>query len=199
MRCETAREAVSALLDGEPPAVPAGRLRDHLEQCPHCATWRSLADYAAIAEPTIGERTHFLPDNTTVPVAIHEGAPADATFSGCRPAGSLAEAVAAQQLPPARTRTRTAPARYGTGTKVVHAALASEVCLLVTASGLPAGALAIALPATLGVSVTVQQAVARRAARRELPVESELSLTLPPRAVPGRRRPYAAPAGKSTP
>ncbi|MCX0272944.1 zf-HC2 domain-containing protein [Nocardia zapadnayensis] len=169
MRCETAREAVSALMDGEPPPVPVSRLGDHLEHCPQCHAWRTLAGHAA-----------------------------DVTLSGCLPAGPLAEAVAAQRPPAKRARTHTAPAHYGTGAKVVHAALALEVCLLVTASGLPTSALAVALPAAVGVSVTVQQAVARRAASRAQPAESELSLVLPAGAVPGRRRPYAAPAGKSS-
>ncbi|EID15479.1 hypothetical protein MXEN_06551 [Mycobacterium xenopi RIVM700367] len=39
MRCEVAREALSARLDGERHAVPAQRLDAHLGSCPDCRAW----------------------------------------------------------------------------------------------------------------------------------------------------------------
>ncbi|WP_327147182.1 zf-HC2 domain-containing protein [Nocardia sp. NBC_01329] len=167
MRCETAREAVSALMDGETPAVPARRLGDHLDQCPQCRTWRALAGRAM-----------------------------GATLSGCLPTGAPIEVVAAQSPP--ESRHRSVSTRFETGATAVHAALALEVFLLVTACGLPASGVAVAVPAAVGISVAIQHAITRRATGREQPNEDELSPLLPPRAVPGQRRPYAA-AGTETP
>lgn len=39
MRCEVAREALSARLDGEPQQVPAQRVDAHLGSCPDCRSW----------------------------------------------------------------------------------------------------------------------------------------------------------------
>ncbi|OBI48813.1 hypothetical protein A5707_17555 [Mycobacterium kyorinense] len=39
MRCEVAREALSARLDGEPQQVPAQRVDAHLGSCPDCRAW----------------------------------------------------------------------------------------------------------------------------------------------------------------
>ncbi|EUA32805.1 zinc-finger family protein [Mycobacterium xenopi 3993] len=39
MRCEVAREALSARLDGERHAVPAQRVDAHLGSCPDCRAW----------------------------------------------------------------------------------------------------------------------------------------------------------------
>ena len=43
MECERAREAVSALIDGEDPGVPAGALEAHLADCAACRGWRQRA------------------------------------------------------------------------------------------------------------------------------------------------------------
>jgi predicted anti-sigma-YlaC factor YlaD len=43
MLCETAREAISAALDGEPAPVPDDDLRDHLASCRQCREWQAAA------------------------------------------------------------------------------------------------------------------------------------------------------------
>ena len=43
MNCEAAREAISALLDGESPGVEGSRLDAHLAACPACRSWREEA------------------------------------------------------------------------------------------------------------------------------------------------------------
>jgi predicted anti-sigma-YlaC factor YlaD len=43
MECERAREAVSALIDGEDPGVPAGAVETHLADCGACRDWRQRA------------------------------------------------------------------------------------------------------------------------------------------------------------
>jgi predicted anti-sigma-YlaC factor YlaD len=43
MDCETAREAISAQLDGEAPGVPAAGLDEHLAGCAACRDWREAA------------------------------------------------------------------------------------------------------------------------------------------------------------
>ncbi len=40
MRCEVAREALSARIDGEREPVPAARVDEHLQECAECRTWR---------------------------------------------------------------------------------------------------------------------------------------------------------------
>ncbi|MCF3938816.1 zf-HC2 domain-containing protein [Gordonia tangerina] len=39
MRCEVAREALSARLDGEYEGVPSERVDEHVAQCPGCRSW----------------------------------------------------------------------------------------------------------------------------------------------------------------
>jgi predicted anti-sigma-YlaC factor YlaD len=43
MDCVTARDATSALLDGEPAGVPRSRLESHLAACAECRAWREQA------------------------------------------------------------------------------------------------------------------------------------------------------------
>jgi predicted anti-sigma-YlaC factor YlaD len=43
MECERAREAASALIDGEDPGVPAGAVEAHLADCGACRGWRQRA------------------------------------------------------------------------------------------------------------------------------------------------------------
>jgi predicted anti-sigma-YlaC factor YlaD len=43
VNCETAREAISALLDSEPPGVDLSELERHLGGCPDCVRWRDGA------------------------------------------------------------------------------------------------------------------------------------------------------------
>ncbi|MCW2605656.1 MAG: Permease [Frankiales bacterium] len=43
MRCDAAREGLSARLDGEDPQVPAGELDRHVAACPGCADWSAAA------------------------------------------------------------------------------------------------------------------------------------------------------------
>ncbi|MFD6062466.1 zf-HC2 domain-containing protein [Rhodococcus wratislaviensis] len=58
----TAREALSARIDGEREPVPAGRVDEHLETCPECCAW-----YAAAAQLSRGlsvRAAHKTPDLT---------------------------------------------------------------------------------------------------------------------------------------
>lgn len=43
MRCEVARESLSARIDGERESVPAARVDEHLAQCPGCERWYASA------------------------------------------------------------------------------------------------------------------------------------------------------------
>src|SRR6266571_691028 len=43
MDCETAREAVSAVMDGEVPGSPVADLQEHLAGCAACRVWREAA------------------------------------------------------------------------------------------------------------------------------------------------------------
>lgn len=43
MDCETARQAISALLDGEPTGIPRQELDRHLESCAGCRCWQERA------------------------------------------------------------------------------------------------------------------------------------------------------------
>lgn len=45
MRCEIAREAISARMDGETEGVPSKRVDEHLEHCPDCCAWYIRADH----------------------------------------------------------------------------------------------------------------------------------------------------------
>ncbi|GAC47245.1 zf-HC2 domain-containing protein [Gordonia aichiensis] len=43
MRCEVARESLSARIDGERESVPAARVDEHLAHCPGCERWYATA------------------------------------------------------------------------------------------------------------------------------------------------------------
>lgn len=62
MDCTTAREAISATLDGEEPGVPAAQLDEHVTGCRSCSLWRdAAADVTRMARlAPVGE----LPDVT---------------------------------------------------------------------------------------------------------------------------------------
>ncbi|GAA1479852.1 hypothetical protein GCM10009624_02920 [Gordonia sinesedis] len=53
MRCEVAREALSARLDGEREAVPASRVDEHLATCPECAAWCAAARRLRFRAPDV--------------------------------------------------------------------------------------------------------------------------------------------------
>lgn len=65
MRCDDAREALSARLDGEQLPVPEAALTAHVDACPGCAAWVEAATAASrrvrvrLAEP-VGETPHDL-------------------------------------------------------------------------------------------------------------------------------------------
>lgn len=73
MRCEVARESLSARIDGERESVPAARVDEHLAHCPGCERWYatargmnfSAADLAPDLSTTILEasRSSQGPDN----------------------------------------------------------------------------------------------------------------------------------------
>ncbi|MGK2320520.1 zf-HC2 domain-containing protein [Gordonia rhizosphera] len=54
MRCEVAREALSARLDGEYEGVPAARVDEHLEECSECCAWYIRADTQASSLGALG-------------------------------------------------------------------------------------------------------------------------------------------------
>ena len=63
MRCDRAREAASARLDGEPLGASATALDQHLSGCPDCARWLAsaerltrLARLAPAAVPDLADR-----------------------------------------------------------------------------------------------------------------------------------------------
>jgi predicted anti-sigma-YlaC factor YlaD len=53
MNCESAREAVSALLDGEAPGVGRRAIEHHLAGCTDCRAWREAA-YTVTRRARIG-------------------------------------------------------------------------------------------------------------------------------------------------
>jgi predicted anti-sigma-YlaC factor YlaD len=53
MDCELAREALSALLDGEAPGVGRAEVEQHLAGCPACRAWREAA-YAVTRRARVG-------------------------------------------------------------------------------------------------------------------------------------------------
>ncbi|MCM3894911.1 zf-HC2 domain-containing protein [Gordonia sputi] len=74
MRCEVARESLSARIDGERESVPAARVDEHVAQCPACQRWYSTAqgmnfaaaDLAPDLSTTILEASQTSePDGTT--------------------------------------------------------------------------------------------------------------------------------------
>lgn len=57
------RSAMSALLDGEEPAVPVAALMEHLSQCAECSAWLDHATFVnaglrslPVIQPELGER-----------------------------------------------------------------------------------------------------------------------------------------------
>jgi predicted anti-sigma-YlaC factor YlaD len=43
MECDSAREAISAQIDGEDPGVPAEALEAHIAGCAECLSWQQRA------------------------------------------------------------------------------------------------------------------------------------------------------------
>ncbi|WP_405179251.1 zf-HC2 domain-containing protein [Nocardia sp. NBC_01377] len=165
MECETAREAASALLDGEQAAVPTTRLHAHIERCPACRTWRDLL--------------------TGIDAAHGAGSPPDVRAPSAAPADDVAIT---------RPRGRAiGSGRYHAGTSIVHLALSVEVALLMVATGLPPLIASIGTPVALALSVATQWVLRTRAAPAR-PEDLDLAIALPPRAVPGRTRPRVVPA-----
>lgn len=58
MRCEVAREALSARLDGERATVPSARVDEHLAGCADCTTW--FAAVGDLSLPAWGVPLHAL-------------------------------------------------------------------------------------------------------------------------------------------
>ena len=79
MDCATAREAISATLDGEDPGVEAAALDAHVTTCADCATWQHEA--AAVSRLVRIERAVETPDVTREVlerfVPPHKPAPVD--------------------------------------------------------------------------------------------------------------------------
>jgi predicted anti-sigma-YlaC factor YlaD len=68
--CERAREAISALVDGEDPGVLRAALDAHVDRCPACRAWHD--DVTALARTTRVAPADPVPDLTA---AIMAGAP----------------------------------------------------------------------------------------------------------------------------
>jgi len=83
MDCETAREAISALLDGEPPGLDPSLIDEHLAACPECRRWR--------------ERAHEITRRTRLAAAGPVPAPSEVLLRALAPA-----APGVDGLPPAR-------------------------------------------------------------------------------------------------
>ncbi|MEE4021482.1 DUF2275 domain-containing protein [Gordonia sp. PKS22-38] len=56
MRCEVAREALSARIDGEYEGVPSARVDAHLDECASCRAWYALAGRQSEALAGVGEQ-----------------------------------------------------------------------------------------------------------------------------------------------
>lgn len=111
MRCETAPEAVSAPMDGERPAVPVGRLRDHLELCPQCRTWRAPAEHDVPTSST--------PRGHRTAAAVRDGRRDNQPVTAARAPEMIARQPGARTRYPGRTRGRSArpqPRTTGPGT-----------------------------------------------------------------------------------
>ncbi|WP_446223102.1 zf-HC2 domain-containing protein [Nocardia sp. IBHARD005] len=160
MRCETAREAVSAQIDGEPVPVPAARLAEHLDGCPSCRSWQLLLLGVA---PTV-----------------------DRHLAGTAPRlpGSLGEAIDTDAGPPSRASAAlTGP---GAWTNLVHIALAAEVALLAVAIGFPFWAACLAALVGVTALFSIRRVTARRTTYQ--PDADIPPIVLPARAEPGRPR-----------
>ncbi|WP_405488872.1 zf-HC2 domain-containing protein [Nocardia sp. NBC_00511] len=161
MRCDTAREAISARIDGEPSGIPTPRLQQHLDECPACHTWSTLA---GLVTPQTG------------PV------PATQELTGYP---DLSDTIMNQPVPPSDnpSRGRRRPARLP---NLVHAALAVEIGLLTGSAGFGLPAMLLAGILVAGLSLSAQLALSLfRAPAVSRPVRVPQRI-LPPRAVPGR-------------
>lgn len=74
MRCEVAREALSARLDGEREAVPASRVDDHLAACAECTAWYVAARQLSFPGPAARDGASA-PDLTGQILAAARGVP----------------------------------------------------------------------------------------------------------------------------
>jgi predicted anti-sigma-YlaC factor YlaD len=92
MTCDQVREAISADLDGEGPALPTSAIQAHLEGCAACRTWRERA-HAVTRRARFGG--HVLDHDLTAAV-LAAGGPSDRvrSWSGARRAGLVAVALA---------------------------------------------------------------------------------------------------------
>ncbi|OPX13924.1 hypothetical protein B1964_17750 [Gordonia sp. i37] len=74
MRCEVAREALSARVDGERETVPSARVDEHVAGCADCAQWYQALQRFTI--PEIGEPLRVVrgnegPDLVEMMIAAH--------------------------------------------------------------------------------------------------------------------------------
>ena len=93
MNCDQVREAVSADLDGEGPALPAEAIQAHLAGCAACRAWREQA-HAVTRRARLGG--HVLDHDLTASVLTAAGGPPDRSrsWSRARRAGLVAVALA---------------------------------------------------------------------------------------------------------
>ncbi|MGW0037638.1 zf-HC2 domain-containing protein [Gordonia sp. NPDC003376] len=61
MRCEVAREALSARVDGERETVPSARVDEHVAECPDCAEWYRRLQTLAI--PHVRDSLRMITDD----------------------------------------------------------------------------------------------------------------------------------------
>ncbi len=82
------RAALSALLDGETPAVDAGAVTEHLRRCPDCAAWYAEARtmsrefrLASLAAPDLAPRVIGVVEARLC--GCHTGGPCECTDCQC--------------------------------------------------------------------------------------------------------------------
>ncbi|MFT3715801.1 MAG: zf-HC2 domain-containing protein [Gordonia sp. (in: high G+C Gram-positive bacteria)] len=95
MRCDVARQALSARIDGEAEGVVPAEVDDHLEQCPACCAWHIHADRQASALRAIGAEP--TPDlSRSVTRALRQGSTPSGRVRDRVVAGGLAACGVAQ-------------------------------------------------------------------------------------------------------
>jgi predicted anti-sigma-YlaC factor YlaD len=96
MRCSRFREALSARLDGEDPAVPETRIDGHLATCPDCRRWAAAAgSLPARTEAPVAATT---PDPGVLAALLEEGRPGRTPLVSVREWRIALATIAAVQL-----------------------------------------------------------------------------------------------------
>lgn len=89
MRCEVARESLSARMDGERESVPTARVDEHLRQCPGCAGW-----YRSVQGLSFGA-ADLAPDLSTAIIEASRTSPAPRSEADTKTSGASTAMAAA--------------------------------------------------------------------------------------------------------